>query len=44
MVNEPRGNDSTIGVDGAGGRFIELTNPHDLPLVHCHIRMERRPT
>ena len=36
--------DPTIGVDGAGGRFIELTNPHDLPLVHCHIRMERRPT
>jgi hypothetical protein len=40
MVNEPRGNNSTIGVDGAGGRFIELPNPHDLPLVHCHIRME----
>jgi len=30
MVNKPGGNDSTIGVDGAHGRFIALAHPHDL--------------
>ena len=43
MVNEPRGDDPTLGIDDARGGGIELADPHDLAIVHRHVRMERGP-
>ena len=40
MVNKPWGDDSTIGVDGARGRFMALANPHDLAVVHRDVGVE----
>ena len=42
MVNEPRGDCPTLGIDDASGGFIELAHPNNLPLVHRHVRLERR--
>ena len=40
MVDKPGGDDPTIGVDGGGGRCIELANPHDLPIFHRDVGVE----
>src|SRR5262249_40551021 len=44
MVDEPRGDDATLGIDDARSGFIELANPYDLPIVYRHIGGEGGPS
>ena len=43
MVNEPGGHYSAVGVDSAIGRFSELADSHDFPILHRHICVKGRP-
>src|SRR5262249_23637877 len=37
MVNKPRGDDPTIGIDDARGGFIKPADSDDLTMVHRHV-------
>jgi hypothetical protein len=42
MVNKPWGNDATLGVDGARGRFMALAHPHNLARFDRDVGVEGR--
>jgi hypothetical protein len=44
IVNPSRRNNQSVGIDGAGGGFVELAYPHDLAVCHRHVTMESRRT
>ena len=40
QVDEPGGDDTTIGIDGARRRFVDVTDDNDATITHSNIGTE----